>query len=266
MHRKHLAIFAVLAAMIGVLLVPTAGQAAGAPALAWTPTTSTGTYDFGTVDVSSDPVKTFTLTNSGGSATSALKINLTGTGLSEFSILTNTCSGTSLGPKKHCAVTVEYTQGSYGQSDAATLTAISRKPAATASIELKGATGSPNITISPGTLTGSLYDYDYGDITAPSTQTFTVTNTGAATSPVFHLDCAATHTATCPADSSLSIANDTCTTALAPNGACTFELSIGVTPPPAEGCLTPILGLVGVEDATGNNWAVLVATATWLTC
>jgi hypothetical protein len=68
----------------------------------------------------------FTLKNSGGSATSALTITVTG---SAFTISADSCTGTSLGPGKSCAVTVSYEPSSVGQSDSGTLTATSQKGA-----------------------------------------------------------------------------------------------------------------------------------------
>jgi hypothetical protein len=154
MQRKSLIVLAVLVAAVGVLLVPTSGQAAGAPKLAWSPTTtaSPATYDFGTVAAGSGPSQVFTLTNSGGTATSALTVSLGGTNASQFSISNNSCSATSLGPKKHCSVTVTYTETAQGASDTATLTAMSKKPAATARLTLAGSTTAPppNLVPNPG--------------------------------------------------------------------------------------------------------------------
>jgi hypothetical protein len=67
MQRRHLLALGALVAAVGFLLLPTASQARGAPVLAWTPTTGSGTYDFGAVDAvaGSSVTKTFTLTNSG---------------------------------------------------------------------------------------------------------------------------------------------------------------------------------------------------------
>lgn len=134
--------FGVLVAAIGFLLLPTAGQAGGVPVLSWSPS---GTYDLG----SSGSSHSFTLTNSGGSATGALMVTLGGANPSQFSISHNTCSGTSLGPKKHCSLTVTYTEAAPGTSDTATLTAMSKKAKATASVILNGATVTDNLVPNP---------------------------------------------------------------------------------------------------------------------
>ena len=115
------------------LLLPTAGQAARAPATAFNPSS----YDYGTVDAGTTASKTFTLTNSGGSATAALTVSLTGA--SAFSKTADTCTATSLGPNKSCSVTVQYAPTTDGASDSATLTASSKKPTAIATASLSGA-------------------------------------------------------------------------------------------------------------------------------
>jgi outer membrane protein assembly factor BamB len=131
---------AVLFMGVAALLVPAAGQPANAPSsppsLSWSPTTSTPppTYDFGT---QSGPVsQQFALTNSGGSATSALKVTVSPSP-GPFTITADACTRTSLGPKKSCKVTVQYAPTT-GNGDTATMTATSNKPLATANISLTG--------------------------------------------------------------------------------------------------------------------------------
>ena len=138
-------IFAAAAATVA-LAIPAAGQAGGAPAIAWTPTTSAGTFNYGTIDAGTTPTQTFTLTNSGGSATSQLGVSLSGS--SAFTITSDKCSTKSIGTKKTCTVTVQYAPTGNG-TDSATLRATSAKPAATATITLTGK--SVNVTLAcPG--------------------------------------------------------------------------------------------------------------------
>lgn len=118
-----------------------------APSIAWSPATS-GAFDFGTV-FSGSSSQTFTLTNTGSTATSALKVTLTlASGSSGFTITADACSATSLGPKKTCTVSVSYAFTANGESDSATLTATSKKPAARATLALTGKSMSPNQTFS----------------------------------------------------------------------------------------------------------------------
>lgn len=163
----------VVVAAFGVLLSPGAARAAQMPSLAWSPAGGFGTLDVGAGQTSKSI--TFTLTNSGGAATGALSISLTGA--SAFKITANSCTGTSLGPGKKCSVTVRYTQAAAGQSNTATLTATSTKPAATTHLTLSGATGSPSLSWSPTTGTGI---FNFGSVPFPNTvtQTFTLTNSG----------------------------------------------------------------------------------------
>jgi hypothetical protein len=117
------------------MFATTVGQAAGLPAIAWSPVTSPGTFDYGTVNVGQAESQTFALTNRGGSATGALRVSL-GSG-AEFSITADACTGTALGPRKSCSVTVQYAPTTAVQSTV-TLAANGIRPAASASITLTG--------------------------------------------------------------------------------------------------------------------------------
>lgn len=130
-----------LLAVVSSLAMALAHHGSG-PQLSWTPATGTGSYDYGTIDAGTSSVQTFTLRNSGGAGSSVLKISLTGS--SAYSITGNTCSGTSLGPKKTCTVTVQYAPTTGGQTDTATLTATSNKRAARASHTLTGSATVPD--------------------------------------------------------------------------------------------------------------------------
>ena len=141
----------VVAGAAAVLLGPAVGRASasGVPVIFWSPTTSAGTYNYGTLNAGQTASQTFTLTNSGSMATSALKITLTGS--SAFTKIGDTCSGARVKANRSCNVTVQYAPATSGQTDSATLTATSSKPAAAASLTLKGASAkvSPAIATSP---------------------------------------------------------------------------------------------------------------------
>jgi len=140
---------AVVANAAVVLLVLTAGvaSAAGTAALSWSPTTSPGTYNFGTVNAGQKVSQALTLTNSGGKASGALRV--TWSGSSAFTTTADTCTGANLSSKKSCRVTVQYAPTTPGQTDSATLTATGK--AGTASLTLAGATAkaSPALATSP---------------------------------------------------------------------------------------------------------------------
>lgn len=125
-----------------MLLVPGLASAKGAPAIAFVPGP---TFDYGSIEFGSTGSQAFVLTNSGGVATAVLTVALTGS--SAFSISSNTCSATSLGPKKSCSVTVQYSPGSDSEAsttETATLAASSRKPAARATVALSATVGAQN--------------------------------------------------------------------------------------------------------------------------
>jgi Cep192 domain 4 len=224
--RRYLWPLALLAALAAVLLAPAAGQASRSPSLAWSPTTSAGTFDYGAVDVGQTASQDFTLTNSGGSASGALTIALSGS--SAFSITSDACTATALGPNKSCALTVEYAPTTAGQTDTATLTATGKKPGTvSASITLTGSgTGTADLTLSPGTFLGTtnepgktkLYHYDFAS-NGSGTTTFTVTNNGNAASEGLHF-------AGC-CDPHFSLANNNCESHVvaANGGTCTFDFT-----------------------------------------
>ena len=159
---------AVVAAVGAAVLIPAgvASATASAPALSWS---KTGTYDVGSLYGALFTSTTFVLANSGGSASSAVKINLTGS--KSFSVTADTCTGTSLGPNKSCLVTVTYAPPDGNHSDAATLTATTNKPVATASLGLTGsriATETCSAVSSPssgpaGTLITDMFTLSGGD-------------------------------------------------------------------------------------------------------
>ena len=121
-----------------VVLALTVGRVnAQIPMLTWAPETS-GAYDYGTVTVGQPVSQLFTLTNNGGSASAALTISLSGS--PSFTVISDGCSATSLGPRKSCGVVVQFAPTNSGQVTA-TLTANGRKPEAIANLTLIGSSG-----------------------------------------------------------------------------------------------------------------------------
>ena len=120
---------------LAVVLALTVGRVnAVIPMLSWTPATN-GVHDYGTVPVGQTVSQLFTLTNNGGSASAALTVSISGSPM--FTVTSDACSGTSLGPGRSCGVVVQFDATSSGQLTA-TLTANGRKELATASITLIG--------------------------------------------------------------------------------------------------------------------------------
>lgn len=222
--NRYLWPLALLAALAAVLLAPAVGRAAPTPpSMAWNPST----YDYGSVTPGDTASKTFMLTNSGGSATGALSVVLSGTGAAAYSVTSDGCTGTALGKGKSCAVTVQYAPTGAG-SDSATLTANGKKSSASAGVDLTGssAAGGPDLSLGPpaafiDTASGTKdYFFDFG-VLATGTQTFTVTNngTGPATGPGPGLVVSG-------GDSNFALLNDTCSGSdLAAGASCTFDVS-----------------------------------------
>jgi uncharacterized repeat protein (TIGR01451 family) len=141
---KRLFLFLVAAL---ALLAPVVGQAASGPVLNfYAPNTTTPAitnFGYGPVLPGQSVSKTFTLQNTGGSATAALKISLTTTAgaTDAFTKTGDTCSQPvpiSLGKGKTCQITIRFTPVAGGESDAADLTAVSKKPNASKTLHLTG--------------------------------------------------------------------------------------------------------------------------------
>ena len=246
--RPVSAAFAAVGLAAVALLVPTA-MGGGAPSIGWSPTTSAGTFDYGVVDVGRTMSQDFALTNSGGSATAALKVSLSGS--PAFSITSDGCTATSLGKKKSCVVTVDYAPSTAGQSNAATLTATGNKKAAAAtSMTLTGSgAGAADLSLSPGTHIGTtttgtkLYNFVIGTcICGAVTQTFTVANNATGASSTLSVGGCCTP--------QFFWANDTCSgTTLESNETCIFELTFNGGCNPGDEFHTPldILGSLAVN-------------------
>ena len=154
---------ALLCALVFGVFVPTV-LAGGAPSLGFTPVS----HDYGTIDANTTGSQTFVLKNSGGTATGMLKASLSGS--SAFSITADSCTGTALGPKKQCGVTVQYAPTTAGSSDSGTLTVSGKKPAANASATLSGKSTPPMVDASlaaskPSTVLTDSSISDSGDLT-----------------------------------------------------------------------------------------------------
>ncbi len=130
----------VLAAGVGILtavaVLAGAGTASASPraaSLAFTP----APYNYGQVPAGKAASRTFTLANTGGTATGKLRVRLTGP--TAFTMTGDTCRNT-LKPGKTCTVTVRFAPTSAASLNA-TLTAAGKKHGATATDALTGSGG-----------------------------------------------------------------------------------------------------------------------------
>ena len=149
------------AAVMGLLGVPVGAASAGAgPAvLAF----ERSQYAYGLVSIGVRPERVLTLVNTGGRASGSLTVSVSGS--PAFTVAADTCTGSSLGPRKSCTVTVRFAPRAVGPF-LATLVAVGKNRAASASVALSGAgrglgAGSDEIywtiddgTINAGTLAG----------------------------------------------------------------------------------------------------------------
>jgi hypothetical protein len=184
------------------------------------PTGAITSYDFTPSGSAASAVQeTFYLYNKGGSASSSLKLSITqASSPGAFQIVSgsDTCTGTSIGMKKSCHVTVQYNPTS-GQTDTARLTAVAPRPGAVkVSLNLSGSGGAPHILFSP-----------YGDwnfFHTAGTQDTEVYNNGTAPTGTYSL--------TGPADTQhFSIAGTTCDGSSLPvGGHCTLVFTYTKTP------------------------------------
>ena len=122
--------FAVAAAAAMLLVVPVVGLAGGPPSIDWSPSASGG-FDYGAIVVGHNASQTFTLANSGGSASARLTVTISGS--SSFTVTEDNCTDASIGPRKWCTVTVEYAPTAAG-AETATLHATGVKAAADATL------------------------------------------------------------------------------------------------------------------------------------
>jgi len=110
---------ALVASALGVLITPSA-VARSLAAMSWSPTTKGG-YDFKWLTVGQSVSQRFTLTNRSSSTSGSVKVAILGS--QAFRLVADGCKGRSLGPTAKCRVTVAYSPGVAGSSDAATLIA-----------------------------------------------------------------------------------------------------------------------------------------------
>jgi uncharacterized repeat protein (TIGR01451 family) len=251
-----------LAALFGTVVLVWAFASAGAaygssapPSLVFSPASPFG---FGNVLVGQSMSQTFTLTNAGGMATTALKLSRAGA--AAFTITADTCTGTSLGPKKSCTFTAQFAptaQGLVGGSVTAT-----GVRGATATLSLSG-TG----TVPQNDVSVTKVDDHGGSSIAPSvgtvipgtsvTYTVTVSNAGPATATnvgvADPVPTGITLLSWSGTDGSSGVGNliDTIGS-LAPGASVTYTLTATVDPA-ATGTLTNIATVTAANDSNPAN-------------
>ncbi|MBI2388451.1 MAG: choice-of-anchor D domain-containing protein [Deltaproteobacteria bacterium] len=193
----------------------------------------------------STPDTTFTVTNTGGSPSSAITLSLTGADASQFTLTGGTCASgtTTLAPSASCTVTARFAPGStaIAGSKSATLSATATT-GGTASAALSGVVQAPAaLTITPA---GKVY----GSVSTTGAGTdslFTVKNgVGGVTSGTLAIAIGGTH----PSD--FAITGGTCvpgTTKLAGGASCSVIVRFK---PTSTGAKSASLGVVATPGGT----------------
>jgi len=144
-----------VAAGLGVVLAVGYASAAGAAAVpAPSIAISPASYAYPVIAKGSSESKTFVVTNTGGAATAALSVSLSGRSVAVFHRTADACTAVSLGPQKSCTVTVVYQPATEGAADSVTLMVTSKKPSAQAIASLSGTSFGPPIA-NPDSYTAS---------------------------------------------------------------------------------------------------------------
>ncbi|HJX51485.1 MAG TPA: choice-of-anchor D domain-containing protein [Polyangia bacterium] len=181
----------------------------------------TGAANLGTVSVGqAGTASTYTITNSGGTASGVLTVSLTAR--AEFSIGSDLCSGLALAAAKTCSFTVTFSPTSAGVKSAVLIA--SSGGTLLASLQMTGISVSAvALTMRPSTL-------DFGTIsvgTVSGTKTFTVTNEGATASGV--LSVVKKDSTSSVGGASQFTYTTTCQAALAPAATCQVVVTFAPT-------------------------------------
>ncbi len=207
------------------------------------------TASFGSTTINTtSAATTFTITNAGDDSTGALATALSGAEAGSFAIGANTCTGT-LAPASTCTVELKFAPLSIGAKSATVMVIGMPGGSVTAALDGEGL-GLGALTIS--STASALGDAVVGQ-TGTTVSTFTVTNTGTASTGAL---------AVIPAGSEpqhFAKSNDLCSTmTLAPAATCTFEVRFAPLSAGAKAALFQIGATPGgtvTGSVTGTGFA-----------
>ena len=206
---------------------------------------SPATFDFGSVVAgSASGEQTFTVTNTGQGNSGALSVAVSGPSQADFVVDSTTC-GAALPGGGTCTVTAHYAPSGSGAGTASLSVTASPGGTATSSLQGTGVTQAA-LSVSPAT-------FDFGQTAAgasSSDQSFTVTNTGQATSGPVSV------TLTGSGAAAFTIDTDTCTAALPGGGTCSVSVHFTAGSP---GTITA--GLQAAASPGGTATAALQGEA-----
>ncbi|MFN8150219.1 MAG: choice-of-anchor D domain-containing protein [Solirubrobacterales bacterium] len=178
-------------------------------------------HDFGTVATNDSEQAAFAVTNDGDVPSGTLAApSLGGTDPGQFSVASDTCSGSALAPGATCTVEVDFEPSATG-AKSATVT-VSGTPGGNAKADLSGTGANPaTLLVTPSTR-------DFGNVTVganSSVRSFTVDNTGGVTSHPITVSITGTN-----ADQFAATGTDTCSgQTLAPGAQCTISARFSPT-------------------------------------
>lgn len=224
----------VMATPGGTATAALSGTGATPGALTISPTT----HDFGGVLLGMmSTTQTFTITNTGGSASGTLATTITGTRASDFEKTADTCNTMTLGAGLTCVVTLRFHANVRGAAGASL--SVTGSPGGIAQASLQG-TGQapPSLTLSPTTT-------DFGTVTMgqTATQVFTLRNDGDASTGTLTINVTGTD---------FTISANGCTTPLAGAASCMITVQYA---PSAAGARSG--GLTASGAAGGSASATL---------
>ena len=199
---------------------------------------SPSSFDYGqVVPGASSAAKTFTVTNKGLAPSGTLTAALGGTNAADFVVDSTTC-GAKLAVGASCTVQVHFAPAATGAVSATLSATASPGGTATAGLAGTGVTQAA-LSVTPAT-------FDYGQVpenTASGDQTFTVTNTGQATSGTVAVSLGGANAA------DFSIDTSTCGAGLPGGGSCTVTVHFT---PGSIGTLTASLSATAAPGGTAS--------------
>ena len=194
---------------------------------------------------------TFTVTNTGGSATGPLSTTISDS--TEIAIATDGCNGMALAPSGKCTITVTLTPMTAGQKGA-TLT-VTASPGGTTSASLTGVGLAPaSLAVTPATF--AFPDTVVGDISA---QTFTIANGGGVAAGTTTALAAVLAVTTGTDAAEIGIASNSCAPTLAAGASClvgvAFKPTTAAMNKGATLTASASPGGMGSASMTGNGLA-----------
>jgi len=194
-----------------------------------------GSLLVGTTSASS----TFTVTNTGEAASSAVAVGIEGAASADFAVTANTCAGATIAGGATCTISVTFTPGAVGNRAASLAVSAASGGAANATLEGAG--------LAPGGLSITPTPHGFGTVIVGETsdsQTFTITNTGGAATAALTTTIAGEHAL------QFNAGSDTCAgSELAAGATCTVVVDFSPDSTGNKSALLRVAGGTG-EEAT----------------